>query len=145
MNSLVRNDIIYSIEISLDKDVEPSWISYMKTHIEEVVNSVCFRDFSIHKVITDEFDDNLKMIDSSVVKYVIGYRANNKNHLKEYLENFSKGLQKDHNSKFEGKFIAKRKILEDQFKEWYQKGDLDKNIKWSDSKVLKWENTSSFY
>jgi len=93
--------IIYSVEISVKKDIHQEWVNWMReTHIPDVMQTNLFLEFKF-----------FKNLNSKQLTYTIQYRLQNmKNYLK-YIDRFADGLQKDHNQKFKNKFSAKREIL----------------------------------
>lgn len=98
--------IIYNVTINIDNDVHTEWINYMKnTHIPDVMNTGYFLENKICKVLSTQDDETGHT-------YAIQYTCANMEDLEEYQKNHAPQLQKDHMSKFEGKFVSFRTLLE---------------------------------
>lgn len=96
---------IYNVTVSIDKDIEEEWIEWMKLiHIPEVLNTGCFVENKILKVITE--------LDSGVT-YSIQYKYHEENDLINYRDKFASELQKKHSDKYKDKFVAFRTILKE--------------------------------
>lgn len=107
------NSAIYAMKISILKEAETSWVDFMKSHISDVLNTKCFKDYSIKKMLDSESASN------QYTTYLIEYEAASLKRIQVYLDNFESDLQKEHTKKFSGKFQESREIYEDQFKNWY--------------------------
>lgn len=96
--------IIYSITVVINKDVEDSWLKWMKDkHIEDVLKTGYFTDWDIQKQLIPE-----TAADEST--YVISYKTSSLDQYFEYLEKEAPRLQKEHTDKFYGKFKASRSV-----------------------------------
>ena len=92
--------IIYSVEISLKKEICEQWVKWMKKHhIPAVMNTGLFIEF--------EFFQNL----SKPLTYTIKYQLKNIENYYKYKELYADALQKDHNKKFKNQFSAKRSLF----------------------------------
>tara|TARA_B100001758_G_C18357794_1_gene583778 strand:- start:723 stop:1031 length:309 start_codon:yes stop_codon:yes gene_type:complete len=78
--------IIYNVTISVEKDVAAEWLYWMKEeHIPEVMNSGCFLNAKINKVIA---------LDNKEETYAIAYNCINQMTLDKYNRNHAPALQK---------------------------------------------------
>lgn len=98
--------IIYSVTISIEEDVKPQWIEYMKNeHIPDVIASGCFTGYRFTRVIgTSEEKEN---------SFNIQYYLNSMADMHKYQVHFAPKLQKEHAQKFGNKALAFRTLLED--------------------------------
>ena len=93
--------IIYSVEISVEKDIHQEWLNWMReTHIPDVMKTNLFSDCKF-----------LKNLQSEKTTYTIQYKLKSMTNYLKYRDNFADELQKDHNKKFKNKFSAKRELL----------------------------------
>tara|TARA_B100000427_G_scaffold307235_1_gene294558 strand:- start:237 stop:539 length:303 start_codon:yes stop_codon:yes gene_type:complete len=94
--------IIYSVEISLNKNIHEKWLKWMKEkHISDVMGTDLFIEFSFFKnLLTDE-----------EITYTVQYKLKNIEDYQKYQDEFAEKLQKEHNVKFRNQFSAKRKLL----------------------------------
>ena len=94
--------VIYSIEISLNKDIHETWLKWMtEKHISDVMKTDLFIDFKLFKnLLTDE-----------KITYTIQYKLKKIEDYQKYQDEFAEKLQKEHNIKFRNQFSAKRKLL----------------------------------
>jgi len=97
--------IIYSVTVVIKKDVEESWLEWMKEiHIKEVMKTGYFTDWEMQKQIIPEL-----AADEST--YVIDYKTSSLDQYNEYLMKEAPRLQKEHTEKFYGKFKASRAVF----------------------------------
>jgi Domain of unknown function (DUF4286) len=98
--------IIYSITVVINKDVEESWLEWMKeVHIKDVMNTGYFTDWEMQKQLIPELAD-----DEST--YIISYKSSSLALYYEYLKKEAPRLQKEHTDKFYGKFKASRAVYQ---------------------------------
>lgn len=99
--------IIYSVTIIVKKDVEREWFDWMKnTHILNVIKTGYFSGAKIFKILVPTgFPDE--------ITYVVQYITDSFEKYKEYSEKEASRLQREHASKFLGKFTAARAIMEE--------------------------------
>ena len=96
--------IIYNVTISIDKEMEKTWIDWMKsTHIPDVMNTGMFLDCKISRVLAEE---------AGGFTYVIQYSCKDMQTYKQYQNEFAAKLKAEHSKKFGGEFAAFRTILE---------------------------------
>ncbi len=98
---------IYSVAITIKKEIEDDWVSWMKeVHLGDVMATGYFQSWKMLKMLipastTDE------------VSYVVQYSVNSLARYEEYAKKESSRLQSDHALKFPGKFKAARAVLEE--------------------------------
>lgn len=98
--------IIYSVTVVIKKDVEESWLEWMKDiHIKDVLKTGYFTDWEMQKQIIPEM-----AADEST--YIINYKASSLDQYNEYLMKVAPRLQKEHTEKFSGKFKASRAVYQ---------------------------------
>ena len=98
--------IIYSVTVVIKKDVEDSWLKWMKEeHIKDVMKTGYFTDWEMHKLLLPE----IAAYESS---YTISYKSPSLHQYNEYLKNEAPRLQKEHTERFSGKFKASRAVYQ---------------------------------
>jgi len=96
---------IYNVTVSIDPELEQDWLTWMQQiHIPEVLQTGCFMQNKILKVITD--------VDSGAT-YSIQYFYELESDIETYRNNFAPDLQRKHLEKFKDKFVAFRTILKE--------------------------------
>ena len=96
--------ILYNVTVSIDPAIQTDWTTWMKDqHIPEVLNTNCFQKCVFSKIQGNEEDE---------CSFSIMYYAESQHHYTEYQEKFAKDLQAKHQSRYEGKFVAFRTLLE---------------------------------
>lgn len=97
--------ILYSVTVSIDSNIAEEWIRWMKeTHVPEVMNTGCFIESKICRLIDGEEDGGLT--------YSFQYLAPNQTAFDVYQKEHAPTLQKDHSDRYAGKFAAFRTLLE---------------------------------
>ena len=97
--------IVYNVTVKIEHSIHDEWLAWMKeVHIPDVLNTGLFEDNKMMKVLVDEEDG---------VTYSIQYRTTSWEKLDEYQKNHAPSLQKEHPSRYEGKFVAFRTLLEE--------------------------------
>jgi len=96
--------IIYSVTVIIKKEVEESWLEWMKEiHIKDVMKTGYFTDWEMQKQIIPEM-----AADEST--YIINYKTSSLDQYNEYLKKEAPRLQKEHTEKFSLKFKASRAV-----------------------------------
>jgi len=97
--------IIYNVTVNIEESVEQEWLQWMKdTHIPDVMKTGMFLSSKMTLVLVEE--------QMGGKTYSIQYTCKSKETLDEYEQNYAPALQKDHNDKYQGKFVAFRTLLE---------------------------------
>ncbi len=97
--------IIYNVTVKVENDIHDEWMAWMKeTHIPDVMATGLFVDSRMMKVLVDDTDG---------LTYSIQYRVESWENLKDYQDGHAPRLQKEHNDKYQGKYIAFRTLLEE--------------------------------
>ena len=96
--------ILYNVTISIDQSCEDEWLDWMRSiHIPDVIQTGFFKECKLCRLIGAE--------EQGGKTYAILYTANTEKGLLEYQEKHAPHLQKEHNSKFQGRFAAFRTEL----------------------------------
>lgn len=96
--------ITYSVTITIKKEIEDSWLKWMKeVHVKDVIRTGYFNDWQIHRLI-------LTHSASDESTFVISYITDTIDKYYEYMEKEAPRLQKEHTQKFENKFRATRSV-----------------------------------
>lgn len=96
--------IIYNVTVNIESDTADGWVSWMReTHIPDVMKTGYFLENRFARVLVEE---------EQGVTYSVQYLCKNNADLMEYQEKHAARLQAVHSSKFEGKFVAFRTLLE---------------------------------
>lgn len=99
--------VIYSVTVTIKRDVEEQWVNWMKEiHIDEVMATGYFESWKMMKMLipastTDE------------VTYIVQYSVRSMEKYQEYAKNEAARLQSEHAQNFPGKFKAARAVLEE--------------------------------
>ncbi len=95
---------VYNVTVSIDKTVHDEWLIWMRQkHIPDVMNTGCFTEIRMVKVLKEE-DDGLT--------YSFQYSFKEMKDIENYQKNFAPKLQADVKQKYDGKFAAFRTLLE---------------------------------
>lgn len=96
--------IIYNVTVNIENDVHQEWLKWMKeVHIPDVMNTGCFIENKICKVLVDE---------EQGTTYSVQYTCENMETLKKYQATHAPRLQKEHTDKYGAKTVAFRTLLE---------------------------------
>ncbi|HMJ46191.1 MAG TPA: DUF4286 family protein [Ferruginibacter sp.] len=97
--------IIYNVTIQIEKESADEWLRWlMEEHIPEIVNTGCFTDTKVLKLLdTDE---------SEGLTYAVQYFAENIQNYNSYSENFAHLMRQKSFDKWGNKFIAFRSLME---------------------------------
>ncbi len=96
--------IVYNVSIQIDEDVKEGWLKWMKEkHIPDVMNTGFFIRFNFLKILNEETENT----------YAIQYFCKDIGMLNTYFDEFASGLQEEHSSKYNNKFVAFRTIMEE--------------------------------
>lgn len=99
--------IVYSVTVNIDDDVHADWLAWMKNkHIPDVMNTGIFTNYRMLKVISrNEGEEGFS--------YNIQYSCPSMADLHQYQAHHAPALQKEHNDRYENKFVAFRTLLEE--------------------------------
>lgn len=96
--------IIYNVTIVIKKDVENSWLEWMKKeNINNVMKTGYFLNWEMQKLLLPE-------IAAGESSYVISYKLQSSKKYDEYVNKAAPRLQKEHEEKFSGKYKASRAV-----------------------------------
>jgi hypothetical protein len=99
--------ILYNVTCSMDNTMSDEWLQWMlEVHIPEVMQTGCFVDFKVLKLLTQAHDDN-------GVNYAIQYRTKTIEAYERYRDNFAPDLQQKAGAKYGDKVLAFRTLLEE--------------------------------
>lgn len=96
--------IIYNVTLSVSKQIHEEWLQWYKSvHIPNVMNSGCFTDCKLYRVVyNDEID----------FTYRIHYFCESMNDYTRYETNYANHLKKEHSDKYP-QITATRTILQE--------------------------------
>jgi len=96
--------IIYNVTVKMDHAIHDDWLDWMRTtHIPDVMKTGQFQSHRLCKLLEQDESDGLT--------YAIQYLATSMEHIFTYQSKFAKDLQKEHASRYSGKFVAFRTML----------------------------------
>jgi len=96
--------ILYHVTINLDDSIQQEWLEWMQSkHIPDVMATGQFLDFRLTYMMFSEVEGHT---------YSVQYLLQDMEALEFYMEQFAPLLQKEHQNKFEGKFVAYRTVHE---------------------------------
>jgi hypothetical protein len=94
---------IYNVTINIDESVHEEWLTWMQTHITEVLNTGRFLSAKLTQVLVDE--------EMGGVTYSIQYTAETREDLDDYYKFDADNLRSDGLKKFADKMITFRTEL----------------------------------
>jgi hypothetical protein len=96
--------ILYNVTVSIDTQVHEDWVHWMRTvHIPDVMSTGLFTESRMSRIHAEE---------DGGVSYAISYLCESHSVLEQYQTLFAPKLQRDHASRYQGKFAAFRTVLE---------------------------------
>jgi hypothetical protein len=101
---------IYNVTINIDESVHLEWLTWMETHIPEVLNTGKFSAAKLTEVLVEE--------DMGGRTYSIQYTANTKEDLENYYKYDAERLRAEGLKKFSDKMLSFRTELK-LIKEFY--------------------------
>ncbi|MFY9242294.1 MAG: DUF4286 family protein [Polaribacter sp.] len=101
---------IYNVTINIDEAVHKEWLTWMETHILDVLNT--------GKFISAKFTEVLVKEDLGGKTYSVQYTANTKQDLEDYYKEDAERLRMESVKKFGNKILAFRTELK-LIKEFY--------------------------
>lgn len=97
--------IIYNVTVKINPEVHLDWLEWMQTvHIPDVMQTGKFESNQIAKVLGQDESDG--------ITYAIQYICDSMKTLHAYTAQDSPSLQKEHNARYQGKYVAYRTLLE---------------------------------
>ena len=95
--------IIYNVTVNIDEDVHDDWFDWMtNVHIKDVMDTGLFLEARFSRILAEEEGGR---------SYSIQYLCKDMETLDKYQHEFAPKLQRDHTSRYEGKFVAFRTLL----------------------------------
>lgn len=94
---------VYNVTINIDESVHKEWLTWMETHIPEVLNTGKFLSAKLTQVLVDE--------EMGGVTYSVQYTAATREDLDDYYNEDAAKLQGDGFKKFADKMITFRTEL----------------------------------
>ena len=97
--------ILYNETVSIDNSVAGEWLQWMKeVHIPAVMGTGFFLSNQIARLINE--------IDNGGTTYAVQYYCRSMVDLEEYQRDHAPELQREHQQRFEGKFVVFSSMLE---------------------------------
>jgi hypothetical protein len=96
--------IIYNVTCNMHTSVEPEWIPWIREHIAKVLGTGLFMDARFTRVLVDEQDGHST--------FSIQYKANSKETLLKYYDQYAPELRKESAEKFGERVLSFRTELE---------------------------------
>lgn len=97
--------ILYNITISIDKNVEEAWLSWMKTkHIPDMLATGMFKEHKMYKLLHSEGDTG--------ITYAVQYFADSMDEIEVFQKRYAATLQEEHKAMFINKYVIYRSLLE---------------------------------
>lgn len=96
--------IIYNITVNISNDLKDDWLNWMTTiHLPEVVNTGCFTEYNIFKVLVEEDEG---------VTYSVQLTCNTMQDYDTYKNNHAHKMQKIDGAKYANKLAAFSTLLQ---------------------------------
>lgn len=97
--------IIYNVTIKVENEIADEWVHWMKSvHIPDVLKTGVFNKHQFCRV--------MSVRDTDGVTFAVQYECPSTAALHQYQMKHAPALQKEHNERYEGKFVAFRSIME---------------------------------
>ncbi len=97
--------VIYKVSITIDTEVQTEWLSWMmEEHIPEVLAAGYFTECKFYQVLEPSPTPEM-------VKFVVDYRCESVEKLRQYRENVAPELMNKHEERFHRKFTSAREVL----------------------------------
>ena len=97
--------ILYNVTVSIDKDVEDEWVSWMKDkHIPDILGTGMFMNARIFKVLDED--------EAESTSYAVQYLADSMEYVEIYQQRYAPALREEHHVRFRGKYAVFRTLLE---------------------------------
>lgn len=97
--------LLYNETIGIDKDIEPTWVQWMKEkYIPAMMNTGMFSDSKIYRILHDNEDGTLS--------YSIQFFSPSIEHIQKYLDEFAPQMAAEHHNNFANKHVVFRTLLE---------------------------------
>jgi hypothetical protein len=95
--------IQYNVTVIVEPEIHEDWFRWMKeVHIPEVMATGCFKQNNIARLLSPD-DGN--------ITYSIQYFCADMPTYEKYRDTYAADLQKSHTQRYEGKFVAFRRIM----------------------------------
>lgn len=99
--------ILYNITVNVEEGVQTDWLHWMKqTHIPEVMQTGCFQDYKLLKLLNDDPD-------ATGTTFAVQYFAESVAVLNQYLNNHAPQLRQKHVDRYQNKCVSFRTFLEE--------------------------------
>ncbi len=98
--------ILYNVTINIDESVHLEWVEWMKSkHIPDVLDTGCFSGYKFLKLLNEQEG-------AEGITYCVQYFCQDMKTLHKYIAHHAPALQNEHTTKYQGKFVAFRTLLE---------------------------------
>ena len=99
--------VVYSVTVTIKKDIEEDWVNWMKeTHLNDVMSTGYFQSWKLFKMLIPSSTNN-------EVTYIVHYSVSSMEKYEEYARKEAAKLQAEHAQMFPGKFKAARAVIEE--------------------------------
>ncbi|MCB0618983.1 MAG: DUF4286 family protein [Saprospiraceae bacterium] len=97
--------ILYNVTVKIDPDIQEDWLRWMQgTHIPDVMSTGLFLEYRLNRLVgLDESDG---------ITYAVQYACNDMATMHRYQVQHAPRLQEEHTSRYQGKFVAFRTLME---------------------------------
>jgi hypothetical protein len=97
--------ILYNVTIKIESAAAAEWLDWMKTvHIPDVMGTGLFSEHRIYRILGDE--------DPAGITYAIQYLCPDLKTFVEYQNQHAQRLQQEHSTRYQGKYVAFRTLME---------------------------------
>ncbi len=97
--------IVYNVTVKIIDEILIDWVQWMtEVHIPDVMNTECFDSYQMTKILHDDGDGGHS--------YAIQYVSPNKEAFEKYQLEYAKKLQEEHATRYQGKYVAFRTLME---------------------------------
>ena len=97
--------LLYNVTITIDRQLHEEWLQWMReTHIPDVMSAGMFQSYRLCRLLGHEHED--------AEIFTIQYQVEDMAHLRRYMDEFAPELQRQHATRYEGKYAAFRTVME---------------------------------
>jgi len=101
--------IWYNVTIKIEEKINDDWLAWMQhIHIPEVLDTGYFTEGRLSRLINSQEKDG--------ITYSVQYACKNMKDLHHYQVDHAQRLQKEHNARYEGKYVAFRSLMEELYR-----------------------------
>lgn len=97
--------ILYNVTIKVERQIHEDWLKWMQdVHIPDVLATHLFTEHKLCRLLSVDDEDG--------ITYAVQYFCTDMERFQEYQEKHARQLQEAHSSRYKGKYVAFRTLME---------------------------------